>query len=103
MKTTGCSKSLPIYTKQHQYQIPKDAEVFISCLIFFNWKVIKNFNLGYVNVSLGAFEKLRQTTINFVMSVRPSVRMEQFGSNMTDFCQILCLINFRKSVEEIQF
>jgi hypothetical protein len=28
---------------------------------------------------LGAFAKLRKATISFVMSVRPSVRMEQLG------------------------
>jgi len=30
---------------------------------------------------LGAFAKLRKATNSFVMSVRPSVRMEQLGSH----------------------
>ena len=35
---------------------------------------------------LGAFTKLRKATISFVMSVGPSVRMEQLGSShWTDF------------------
>jgi hypothetical protein len=37
------------------------------------------------NVFAGAFAKLRKTTISFVMSVSPSVRMEQHGSHWTDF------------------
>ena len=34
---------------------------------------------------LGAFAKLWKTTISFVMSVCPSVHMEQLGSHWTDF------------------
>jgi hypothetical protein len=52
----------------------KKVEVFVSCLIFFKLKVIKNLNRGYVSVSLGALEKLLQAIISFVMSVRLSVR-----------------------------
>jgi hypothetical protein len=37
---------------------------------------------------LGAFGKLRKAAISFIMSVRPSVRMEQFGSHWTDFHEI---------------
>jgi hypothetical protein len=37
---------------------------------------------------LGALAKLRKETIGFVMSVRPSVRMEQLGSDWTDFHEI---------------
>jgi hypothetical protein len=37
---------------------------------------------------LGALAKLRKATFSFVMSVGPSVRMEQLGSNWTDFNQI---------------
>jgi hypothetical protein len=37
---------------------------------------------------LGAFAKLRKATIRFVMSVRPSVLMEQLGSHWTDFHEI---------------
>jgi hypothetical protein len=34
---------------------------------------------------LGAFAKLRKAIVIFVMSVRPSVRMEQLVSHWTDF------------------
>jgi len=34
---------------------------------------------------LGTFAKLRNIIISFVMSVRPSVRMEQLGYHRTDF------------------
>jgi hypothetical protein len=37
---------------------------------------------------LSAFAKFRKATIGFVMSVRPSVRMEQLGSHWTDFHEI---------------
>jgi hypothetical protein len=37
---------------------------------------------------LGAFTKLRKATINFVMSVRLSLRMEQISSHWTDFQEI---------------
>ena len=37
---------------------------------------------------LGAFPKLRKATISVVMSVRPSVRMEQLASHWTDFQEI---------------
>jgi hypothetical protein len=36
----------------------------------------------------GAFAKLRKTTISFVLSVRPRVRMEQHGFHWTDFHEI---------------
>jgi len=37
---------------------------------------------------LGAFAKLREVTISFVMSLRQSVRMEHLGSHWTDFNEI---------------
>jgi hypothetical protein len=45
---------------------------------------------------LGAFAKLRKATINFVMSVCPSVRMEQLGSHWADFHEIWYLKMFWK-------
>ena len=51
-------------------------------------------------LSLGAFEKLRKATISFIMSVRQSVRMEQLGSQWTDFYENLSTV--RKYVEKIQ-
>jgi len=40
------------------------------------------------NPLLGAFAKLRKATMNFVMPVRPCVRMEQLGAHLTDFHEI---------------
>ena len=40
---------------------------------------------------LGAFSKLRKATVSFVMSVCPSVRMEQLVFHWTDFYEILYL------------
>jgi hypothetical protein len=34
---------------------------------------------------LGAFAKLRKATVSFIMPVHPSARMEQLGSQWTDF------------------
>jgi len=63
----------------------------------------------------GAFAKLRKSTISFVLSVcqpavclcvclyvLPYVRMEQIGSQRTDFHEIWYWSVFRKSVEKIQ-
>ena len=46
---------------------------------------------------LGAFAKLRKATISLVMSLSPSVDMEQLLFPWTDSYEI-----FRKSVEKIQ-
>jgi hypothetical protein len=51
---------------------------------------------------LGAFAKLRKVTVSFVISVRLSVRMEQFGTHWTDILEIRYLGVIRKSVEKIQ-
>jgi hypothetical protein len=55
---------------------------------------------------LGTFEKLRNATISWVMSVflsaRPFVRMEQLDSNWVHFDEIWCLSFIWKSVKEIQ-
>jgi len=55
----------------------------------------------YLPILFGAFTKLRKATISFVMSVRPSVRME-LGSHWTDFHKIWYLSIFRKTVEKIK-
>jgi hypothetical protein len=53
-------------------------------------------------ILLGAFSKLRKAAISFVMSVRPSARMEQLGSHWTDFHKIRYLGILQKSVEKIK-
>ena len=50
---------------------------------------------------LGAFAKLRKENINIVVSVRPSVRMEQLSSYWTDFHDLYYLGIFRTRVEKI--
>jgi hypothetical protein len=47
------------------------------------------------------FAKLRIATISCLMSVRPSVRMEQLGSVWTDFHKILYLRIFPEIGREI--
>jgi hypothetical protein len=47
---------------------------------------------------LGAFAKFLQVTTSFVVFVRPSVPMEQLGSQWTDFDRILYFTIFRKHV-----
>jgi hypothetical protein len=51
---------------------------------------------------LVAFGKLRKATTSCVMSVLLSVRMEQLGSNWTDFHETCYLSSCRRSVEKIQ-
>jgi hypothetical protein len=51
---------------------------------------------------LGAFAKLRNATISFVMSVCPSVCMEQLGSHWKDLHEIYYLGICRESVQKIQ-
>ena len=60
------------------------------------------FNTVFFCPFVGAFTKLRKANISFVMSVCPTVRMEQLGSHWTDFREIWCLSIFRKSVKKIQ-
>ena len=50
---------------------------------------------------LRAFAKLRKVTVSFVMSVCPSVRMEELDPNWTVY-EILYLSFFRKYVQKIQ-
>ena len=51
---------------------------------------------------LGIFAKLRKATIGFVMSAHSSIRMEQLGSNWTDFHELWYLSTVWKSVKKIQ-
>ena len=53
-------------------------------------------------VILGAFAKLRKATIGFIMSIRLSARMEQVGSQRTDFGETWYLSFFRKCVQQFQ-
>jgi hypothetical protein len=51
---------------------------------------------------LGAFAEMRKTSVSFVMSVCPSVLIEQLGPHLTNFRDLWHLGVFRKFVEKIQ-
>jgi hypothetical protein len=59
-------------------------------------------NSVWVWFFLGAIEKLRKTTVSFVMSACVSVHMEQLCSHWTNFHEISYLSIFLKSVEKTQ-
>jgi hypothetical protein len=42
-------------------------------------------HIDFVQRILGAFAKFKKVNINIVMSVCPSIRMEQLGSHRKDF------------------
>jgi hypothetical protein len=60
-----------------------------------------HYELRPFHILLGAFAKLREATISFVMSVRLFVRMDRLSSHWTDFHELLYLSILRKSVEKI--
>jgi len=57
--------------------------------------------MGTIHGLWGAIAKFRKVTVSTLMSVCPSVRMEQLDSHKTDFRAILLTI-FRKSAQKIQ-
>jgi hypothetical protein len=65
--------------------LPHLFPFYISCAPFF-----------------GMFTKLWKATISFIVSVRPSVHMEQLGSHWMDFHEIWYLSIFWKYVKKIQ-
>jgi len=83
--------------------------------IFYTWMILNYMQLRTINCkkfygSLTLFQewllvrcvKLRKVTISVVMSVRPSVRMEQLGSQSKEFYDSWYLNIFRTSVRENQ-
>jgi hypothetical protein len=60
------------------------------------WKFIKISNFE------ARFQNCEKRLLDFVIPVRPSVRMEQLGSHWTDFHEIWYLIIILKSVEKIR-
>jgi len=67
----------------------------------FSLVVILYFILSCCLPLLSAVTKLRRATISYVMSVRPSVIIEQLGSHWMDFHEIW-FDYFQKSAEKIQ-
>jgi hypothetical protein len=49
---------------------------------------------------LSTFAKSRKATVDFIMSIRPSVCMKQLGSHWTDFHEICCLNIYSKICQE---
>ena len=47
---------------------------------------------GHHSLFLGAFTELQKAIVSFVVSVCPSVPMEELGSHWMGFCEILYLI-----------
>ena len=81
------------------YHIPRDGNrMGISHEVTFN--ALCTHFISVTRRFLSTFAKLRTETINFVMSVRPSVSMEQPSSRRTDFHEILYLDFFRKSLHK---
>jgi hypothetical protein len=92
----------PLYF--HNCYVP---HCYVQCLSFFRVREVSGSNLYTVfgrihRRILVAFAKLRRATISFVMSVCPSVRMEQLDAHWTYFHKIWYLSFFRKSVKKIQ-
>ena len=58
---------------------------------------------GSFPFSIGTFAKLWNTTISFIMSVCPSIHMEQLGPHYANFHEIRYLRVFQKFVQKIQF
>jgi hypothetical protein len=81
----------------HFTWIPKYVSLLPSSLI----AIISLFFKRGVKL-LGTFAKLRKPTISFVMSVRPSVRMDQLSFHWANFRGIWYLSIFIKSVKKIQ-
>jgi len=65
---------------------------------FFSFSV--NIRIWSKECVLGAFVKLRRATVSFVVSVCPSVRMEQFGSHWIVFHEMWYLFIFSKICRE---
>jgi len=59
-------------------------------------------NTALTKSFLGALAKLPKANTDFIMSVCPSVHMEQVGYHWTAFCEILCLSILRKSIKELK-
>ena len=62
-------------------------------------------NVGYTaKIILGATEQeYRKATFGFVVSVRPSIRMQQRDYHSTDFHEILYLLFLLKFIDIFQF
>jgi hypothetical protein len=62
----------------------------------------KMYSENEIFVLLDMFVILWKVAVNFIKSVRLSIRMKQLGSHWTDFHEIWYLSIFQKCIEKIQ-
>jgi hypothetical protein len=87
-----------------------EIDLYEMLNLWINLDCYLNMTVGYIYfvvfrlvlILVRRLVKLRKAIISFVMSVCLSVRMEQFGSNWTDFHEMLYLGIFRELGEKIQ-
>ena len=79
------------------------GKIVLFLLSFKRNEVYSSKHFIHILYLLRAFVKLRKATFSFVMSVRPSVRMEQLGSHWTDSDESWYLSFSWKYVDKIQF
>ena len=89
-------KSLFLFGELFQYT--RLAEGILVSLMFYRQKKPPDCYPRF----LGAVERMWKATISFVLSVRPSVRIEQLGSHWTDFHEIWYLSILVTSDEKIK-
>jgi hypothetical protein len=61
------------------------SQYFLKLFIHNQKHIFQQYLISHTKIFLGAFAKLRNATISFVMSARPSVRVGQLGSHWTEF------------------
>ena len=89
----ACYLHFLFYTNLSDCNSSSDWQRICICNKRKNWLGINFYAPSYYS---------RKATISFVMSVRPSVRIEQLGSHWTDFDETRYLNFFRRLVEKIQ-
>ena len=102
--------NLDALTEHHALTLMSSNGTSLCCLLFwvFMWPLsslsgaITYQWVWFLWNVLGAFTKLRKTTISFVMSVHPSVRVEKQGAHWRDIHEIWYLSIFRKSAKKIK-
>jgi hypothetical protein len=100
--TRGFKKAEIIRQEQHVKTLVQDLPLLDPCQKPTNYWLRTWNSLHNLHTFLGAFAKLWKATTSFVMSVRPSVRMQQLGSHSADFHKIWHLSFSPKFVENIQ-
>jgi len=79
--------------------VKERGKLYIPLLLFWAFMACSKVNFTL----LSAFAKLRKANKSLVMSIRPSVRMEQLGYHWKKFYKILYFSIFRKCVKRFKF